>query len=535
MSEQVEGATEAAPSQNHASPSPAEPGRAELNLAQPGLVIEERSAPIATAGKRVHGLIPYDQRSKPLPQLGGATETIKPGALARTDFSELRAVVDHQREGLPLARFPATIRLEHRADGLAWSFSPPASRPDVVEAIERGDIAGSSWSMQVGRDEWHGEERYIHEIAALTDITLVGSTTPAYETRVEYRSAPRITNEPAAEERPEGADMPEHANEQRSSEERRGGLEVEERQVEDRKFDIAAELADFTRDVKRGETRSLSTTISISNPEFSMRFFDLLRPRSVFLAAGSPVISTDSDSLIYPRLASDAVPGWYAEGDTITASDPGFTAGTAVPRKIAVRTEFSNEVAEDSSPELEGVLRNVLAARAATLVDIAAYEGTGVAPQPTGMGNIAGISNINASSLSTGGITWAGSAIALLEGASAPRPYTYVGGTALVRRLREVRVGSGGNTDAFLFPVGTEEIPSLWGARGRIAPHLNGGTAYFYSPSSCYLINRTAQFDIEVDRSRLFHQDMSEMRVKARLDFAFPYPAAIARGTAIPS
>jgi HK97 family phage major capsid protein len=279
----------------------------------------------------------------------------------------------------------------------------------------------------------------------------------------------------------------------------------------------------------------VSTTISLANPQYATSFLDLLRPRSVFPASGVPILTTDSDSLIYPQLATDATVAWYAEGGTITASDPGFAAGTAVPRKIAVRTEYSNEVADDSSPELEGVLRNVLAARAATVLDIAAFEGTGVGNQPTGMGNIASIGNVSAAGLSSGDIRFAGTAVVTLEGNSAPRPYTWVGGTSMVRRLREVRVGSGGAVDEYLFPVGSEEVPPLWGASGFIAPHLNGGTAYFFSPSSMYLVNRIAAFDIEVDRSRLFDRDMSEMRLKARVDFAYPYPTAINRATAVPA
>ena len=72
------------------------------------------------------------------------------------------------------------------------------------------------------------------------------------------------------------------------------------------------------------------------------------------------------------------------------------------------------------------------------------------------------------------------------------------------------------------------------GATGYLAPALNAGTAYVYSPSSCFTVNRTAQFDVEINRARLFDSDRSEMRLKDRLDFFFPYSGAICRGTAIP-
>jgi hypothetical protein len=85
-----------------------------------------------------------------------------------------------------------------------------------------------------------------------------------------------------------------------------------------------------------------------------------------------------------------------------------------------------------------------------------------------------------------------------------------------------------------LFPVGSEALPSLYGAEGFLAPALAAGTAYFYSPSSCFVVNRTQAFDVEVNRMRLFDSDRSEMRLKARMDFLFPYSAAICRGTAVP-
>jgi HK97 family phage major capsid protein len=223
-----------------------------------------------------------------------------------------------------------------------------------------------------------------------------------------------------------------------------------------------------------------------------------------------------------------------AEAGTITASDPTFAAGTAIPHKVAVRVEYSNEVADDSSPELEGVLRQVLAGRAAVTVDVAAYEGSGVGATPLGMGNQVGVGNVNASAAATS-ITWGASAISTLEAANAPRPYSYAGAANLPKHLRGVRVDSGGTVGPYLFPVGDEELPVLWGARGYVNSALASGTAYVYSPSSCFVVNRVNQFDIEVDRSRLFHIDSSEMRLKARLDFFFPYPTAIVRGTAVPA
>jgi uncharacterized protein len=133
----------------------------------------------------VHGVVPYGA----VANVGEFRERIEPGALANTDFNRLKVVIDHQDRGLPLARFPATLQLSEQSDGLHWSFQPPESRTDVIEALERGDIAGSSWRMRVARDRWEGDLRSITEIAELIDLTLAGSSDPVYEAAtVEYRT-----------------------------------------------------------------------------------------------------------------------------------------------------------------------------------------------------------------------------------------------------------------------------------------------------------------------------------------------------------
>jgi phage head maturation protease len=128
-------------------------------------------------------VIPYGVESR---DLGGFTEVIESGALHGADLSGLVATVDHA--GVPIGRYPGTLDLTERSDGLHWSVDPPRSRPDVVEAIERGDLNGGSWRMRVGRDEWHGDVRHVHEIAELADVSVV--TRPSYNAPVELRNQP---------------------------------------------------------------------------------------------------------------------------------------------------------------------------------------------------------------------------------------------------------------------------------------------------------------------------------------------------------
>ena len=504
--------------------------------------VERRHAPdlLGADEKKIRGKIPYGVESR---DLGGWREVIEPGALNSARLDDLVVTVDHT--GVPLGRYPTTLDLEDRLDALHWSVSPPESRGEVREAVERGDLRGGSWRMVVGRDEWRGDVRHVHEITDLLDVSIVTTGAyPADAASVELRSNPdpatsqedttmadeaekdttgatedrsvRVTHEPDPDPKPQG------------------GLKVEERKIEKAAKSFVDEIADFSRDVKRGETRALSTSSSLSNAEYSVSFFDALRSQSAFIASGVQTLSTESDSVIYPIVTGDPTIGWVAEAGTITPSDPTLGSGTATPHKLSVIVRYSNELSEDSSPELESVLRQVLLGRAAVSLDVAAFQGAG-GDAPTGMGALTGIGGtVDASGAATS-IAWALNAAGTLEALNAPRPYAIAGPAALARHIRGVRVDTGGTVGPYLFSPTSGGLPEIWGMQPYINSSLSAGTLHAYSPSACYLVNRTQGFDIEVDRSRLFNSDESEMRLRARVDVLFPYKSAVCRGTGVPA
>jgi phage head maturation protease len=151
------------------------------NRPTPGL-LEERSQPLAVDGRRIRGVIPFGVESV---DMGGWREVIESRALDGADLSDVTLKLEHA--GIPLARYPGTMDLEQRSDGVHWSATPPESRQDVVEAISRGDLRSTSFRMKVARDSWDGDVRHVHEISALRDVSLTSS--PAYPSAsVELRS-----------------------------------------------------------------------------------------------------------------------------------------------------------------------------------------------------------------------------------------------------------------------------------------------------------------------------------------------------------
>lgn len=129
--------------------------------------------------------------------LGGFTEEIRPGAFDKVMAGEGRNVVglyNHEQNYVLGTERAGTLRLVGTSDGLGYEIDPPASRQDVVELIQRGDVWGSSFAFTVERDgdEWTTDEdgrhlRYIRAIGGLYDVGPV--LTPAYrDTSVAVRS-----------------------------------------------------------------------------------------------------------------------------------------------------------------------------------------------------------------------------------------------------------------------------------------------------------------------------------------------------------
>jgi uncharacterized protein len=129
--------------------------------------------------------------------LGGFTEEIRPGAFDAVLQSEGRNVVglyNHESNYVLGTERAGTLRLAATADGLAYEIDPPATRQDVIELIQRGDLFGSSFAFTVARDgdEWTTDDngkhlRFIRAIDGLYDVGPV--LTPAYiDTSVAVRS-----------------------------------------------------------------------------------------------------------------------------------------------------------------------------------------------------------------------------------------------------------------------------------------------------------------------------------------------------------
>lgn len=138
---------------------------------------------------------PYDN--------GWFTEIIEPEALNNTDMKDVRLLVNHNKDMIPLARSrnnnaKSTMQLsvvpyegmDIRAD---LDIDRNGTAMELYSAADRGDLTGMSFMFSVSGERWEGLDRehptrYITEIKKIFEVSAV--TWPAYEqTTFEARQA----------------------------------------------------------------------------------------------------------------------------------------------------------------------------------------------------------------------------------------------------------------------------------------------------------------------------------------------------------
>lgn len=137
-------------------------------------------------------------------------------------------------------------------------------------------------------------------------------------------------------------------------------------------------------------------------------YIDRLRAALRIRQLGATVLSGLVGNVDIPGLKASATAGWVAENAAITASDMQFRKVQLSPKHCGAMTEFSRNMLQQSSPDVEQLVRNDFAAVLAEAVDKAAINGAGTT-EPVG---ILQASGTQSQSLAT--LSWA-NILAMLE------------------------------------------------------------------------------------------------------------------------
>jgi len=110
-------------------------------------------------------------------------ERIMPGAFDRAlREDDVRSLFNHDPNFVLGRNTAQTLRLSIDAVGLRYEVDPPASRADVCDSVERGDVDGSSFMFEILEVVWREVEKlYIREIHQVKLWEVGPVVFPAYE------------------------------------------------------------------------------------------------------------------------------------------------------------------------------------------------------------------------------------------------------------------------------------------------------------------------------------------------------------------
>ncbi len=94
--------------------------------------------------------------------LGGFVEVVDPAAFNKSrgdGWPDVIARYNHDDNMLLGTTAAGTLRLALDNTGLGYDVTPPASRADVLELVQRGDVQKSSFAFQTFDDDWSATDQ----------------------------------------------------------------------------------------------------------------------------------------------------------------------------------------------------------------------------------------------------------------------------------------------------------------------------------------------------------------------------------------
>lgn len=150
--------------------------------------------------------------------------------------------------------------------------------------------------------------------------------------------------------------------------------------------------ADVLGNWSKRDINSSDDSTLISEDYRAGDFIDVLRNSSSVMQAGSTMLRGLSGNIVIPKKTAGASAGWIAtEGGASSESE--FTSGsvTMSPKVIGAHTDATRLLLQQSSLDVENLIRDDLTQSIATAIDLGALAGSGSSGQPTGIKNTSGV------------------------------------------------------------------------------------------------------------------------------------------------
>ena len=258
-------------------------------------------------------------------------------------------------------------------------------------------------------------------------------------------------------------------------------------------------------------------------------YISALAAESITRKLGATVLTGLSGNLDIPKEGASPTPTWKAENTDFDSGDATFASVGLSPKHCGAITEWSRNMVQQSSPEIEGLLRNMLARNIALAVDRAAINGAG-GSEPTGILNTAGIQE-EAYATSLLATTAEMIGLADIANVMAKRAFLSTPG---------VRKDALKTMDATGLPVGVETIfhKEPVSFSNQVPTDLGVGNdehGLIYGDWAELLIGVWSEIDILINpyESGAYKRGNISMRAIATVDTALRHPAAFVSATGV--
>jgi HK97 family phage major capsid protein len=285
------------------------------------------------------------------------------------------------------------------------------------------------------------------------------------------------------------------------------------------------------------EKRVLTTAAPAGGPGSNLvptdfmanEYISALTASTVIAALGARTLSGLTGNVEIPGEKAAPTAGWIAENAALTASDPQFQQITLAPKHVGSLSEFSRNMLLQTSPGIEGILRQMMARDIALEMDRVAILGGGT-NEPTGILAAAGTqTQAYATSLFHTAAEMIGKANVSNVGPN--RAFLSTNRVATIARKA---------LDSQKLPIGTAAIFHQQRAEfSNLAPDtLGAGTnesALIYGDFSELLIGLWSALDVLVNpyEASAYSKGNVSIRALATADIALRHPAAFVKATGV--
>jgi len=267
-------------------------------------------------------------------------------------------------------------------------------------------------------------------------------------------------------------------------------------------------------------------------------FIELLRNASVAVGLGARVMSGLTGPVSFPKQTGGASAYWMAENDgtNVTASNAALGSVALSPKTLQGTTAFSRQLMTQSSLDVEGFIREDLAAAHALAWDLAVLHGTGNNNQPTG---IYAASDVN--SVAFGGVPTYALLIDMitevLKDNALNGALAFVTTPGLAGKLAKTVVAA--NTDTRMLWEGKLNEGAVAGYRAvasnQVSAVLGGGAeqGLIFGNWNDVMIGNFGSMELVVDPYSLKKQGMIEVTSFQLCDIALRHGQSFTKGTGV--